>query len=621
MARAVGVACKEKEMSKWPEILWDGWIDDVAFIAKLFLSGIWYDAEEEEDQEGDDSRSSADGEDVDESEESDDVSEYGEEVDYGDEEDEGIEDESEEDEDDEGTEERSYRESDLEGQVATRKRLKLAKKVALRTSLDSGCYPEYKGFEGPYDKTDPASNSSLDFLTLLWPDSLYELLVVETNRYAHSKARQKWVDVNKDDILTFLAIIVLMGVNRPSSMSDFWSSDDFLGVAGVQRHMSVKRFWAIWANLHVVDSKPGDSFADKIKPVLDVLSCTFFSSYSAAQELSVDEAMCKYKGRARGKVRMPKKPIKCGYKIWCCCCACCGYLCTFQVYQGCPRHPLTGEKVPEKGMVMRVVKQLLAPFPDLNHVVYADNYFTSGPLVEALAKESIYLAGTIKQTAAGYPVELRNVKLDDPGDYAVLEVGKILYTAYKDGGLVSFVTNAFPSVMPKVPKRQTKSSVIKHVFVPPVSPAYNKFMGGVDRLSQSIKCHGFDRKSKRSWIRLFFKFFDYAIHNAYLLYKHNCRNFGVKRRSMKKFRMELVHLLAKDTRRRVRKRPFSSVSDDHEGPCSLERVAKIGLVRGRCKYCTLIKRDPIRSTSFGCDSCLVRLCTVDCFRDYHLYFT
>ena len=85
MARAVGVACKEKEMSKWPEILWDGWIGDVAFIAKLFLSGIWYDAEEEEeDQEGDDSRSSADGEDVDDSE--DDYSECGEEVDYGNEE-------------------------------------------------------------------------------------------------------------------------------------------------------------------------------------------------------------------------------------------------------------------------------------------------------------------------------------------------------------------------------------------------------------------------------------------------------------------------------------------------------------------------------------------------------
>ena len=54
-----------------------------------------------------------------------------------------------------------------------------------------------------------------------------------------------------------------------------------------------------------------------------------------------------------------KKPIKCGYKIWCCCCACCGYLCTLQVYQGCPRHPLTGAKVPEKGIVMRVVKEIV----------------------------------------------------------------------------------------------------------------------------------------------------------------------------------------------------------------------------------------------------------------------
>ena len=72
-----------------------------------------------------------------------------------------------------------------------------------------------------------------------------------------------------------------------------------------------------------------------------------------------------------------------------------------------------------------------------------------------------------------------------------------------------------------------------------------------------------------------FKFFDYAIHNAYLLYKHNCRNFGVKRpMSMKKFRLGVVHVLAKDTRLRVRKLPFSSVSNN-EGPCCLERVAKI----------------------------------------------
>ena len=53
-----------------------------------------------------------------------------------------------------------------------------------------------------------------------------------------------------------------------------------------------------------------------------------------SQELSVDEAMIKYKGHIRGKVIMPNKPIKAGFKVWCCCCCCCGYLCTFQVKLG-----------------------------------------------------------------------------------------------------------------------------------------------------------------------------------------------------------------------------------------------------------------------------------------------
>ena len=61
----------------------------MAIIAKLFLSGIWYDAEEEEeeeDQKGDDSRSSADRDDT----EGDvlENADYG--VDYGNEEDEGM---------------------------------------------------------------------------------------------------------------------------------------------------------------------------------------------------------------------------------------------------------------------------------------------------------------------------------------------------------------------------------------------------------------------------------------------------------------------------------------------------------------------------------------------------
>ena len=48
-------------------------------------------------------------------------------------------------------------------------------------------------------------------------------------------------------------------------------------------------------------------------------------------------------------------------------------------------------------MVTQVVKDLVGPFSRFNHVVYMENYLTSGPLVEELAQDKIYVAGTIKQ--------------------------------------------------------------------------------------------------------------------------------------------------------------------------------------------------------------------------------
>ena len=46
---------------------------------------------------------------------------------------------------------------------------------------------------------------------------------------------------------------------------------------------------------------------------------------------------------------------------------------------------------------MRVVKDLVHPFVGLNHVIYCDNFYSSGPLVDLLAKDSIFLTGTIKK--------------------------------------------------------------------------------------------------------------------------------------------------------------------------------------------------------------------------------
>ena len=86
---------------------------------------------------------------------------------------------------------------------------------------------------------------------------------------------------------------------------------------------------------------------------------------------------------------------------------------------------------------------------------------------------------------------------------------------------VCFLTNVFLQRMNTPVARFQSEGVLTHQSVPPLIPAYNKFMGGINRTDQLKKTYGFDRKSKGYWLRLFFQFFDYVV-NAYLLYKHGC---------------------------------------------------------------------------------------------------
>ena len=70
---------------------------------------------------------------------------------------------------------------------------------------------------------------------------------------------------------------------------------------------------------------------------------------------------------------------------------------------------IPGKKTPEKGLVMRVVSELVAPFAGLNHVVYCANIYSSAPLVDKLAEDKVFFAGTIKKSAKGFPDILKKV--------------------------------------------------------------------------------------------------------------------------------------------------------------------------------------------------------------------
>lgn len=377
-------------------------------------------------------------------------------------------------------------------------RRRIAREDGLRKALATGEYPEFGGLSGVVDLYDPREVTSLDFVKELWPDSLCEHIAQETNIYARQRAPRNWVDTCSEEIWVFLGIVTSMGLHRLPCIRDYWSRSPLLGVRAVQQAMSLNRFCALWRHLHCEDNSSIVDTSDvtcKIKTVLRTLSSTFFAKYNPAQEISVDEMMVKYKGRKGGKIHMPKKPVKLGFKVWSCSCSCCGYLCTFQVYNGrCINS--SGEKVSEKGLVQRVVKDLVEPYQNENRVVYMDNFYTSGPLIQSLAEKKTYVVGTIKQSASGFPSELKGVK-PPKGEYVSKTVGGVRYFVFHDRKVVSFATNVFPEFMPHSVFRLQSNGTLCSQRVPPLLPAYNLYMGGVDNTGHMRKTYGYDRKSVR----------------------------------------------------------------------------------------------------------------------------
>ena len=104
-----------------------------------------------------------------------------------------------------------------------------------------------------------------------------------------------------------------------------------------------------------------------------------------------------------------------------------------------------------------------------------------------------------------------------------------------------------------------------------------------------------------------------------------CNTHNVCAKDSLGFRLELVHVLLKV----VGSKPGTGVQKDtkrnaqSEQLWELERLAKIGLKRGRCRHCQLTKKAPVHSTSFGCTVCRVRLCKTPspCFGEFHRHST
>lgn len=127
--------------------------------------------------------------------------------------------------------------------------------------------------------------------------------------------------MTKDELKTFLALNLAMGlVNRPTLVS-YWSTDQIFLTPFFQKTFPSIRFTQILRYLHFVDNKTlaarGEEGYDKlgkIRPFLERVIGRFQHVYSPSRNLSVEETLIKFKGHLSWRQFMKDKPARFGLK-------------------------------------------------------------------------------------------------------------------------------------------------------------------------------------------------------------------------------------------------------------------------------------------------------------------
>ena len=149
--------------------------------------------------------------------------------------------------------------------------------------------------------------------------------------------------------------------------------------------------------------------------------------------------------------------------------------------------------------------------------------------------------------------------------------------------------------------RIEKSGAMSLAPMPPLVPAYNKWMGGVDWTNQRSRYYSLNHRCRRPWTRIFLHLFDVTISNAYILYKHNCRSSSTSKVKIAlEFHEELV-VENFNSRKRKRGSFIPSTGRIHE----MVKVEQVGLKRGRCLQCKE------KFTLYACAACQACVCVLD----------
>jgi hypothetical protein len=365
----------------------------------------------------------------------------------------------------------------------------------------------------------------------------------------HRSLNGAWNELSLVELKAFVGITIILGVKRVTSLQDFWrrgyklklrsqlaprhdESGPPLGSTGrrlaqywcrreraslnehttdiqtlccsaIGRH----RFVQIQRYLHLCgpDRPPlsDEDWFKKIEPLSSRIRQRCVELVIPATECAVDEMMIRFHGRSKHTVRMPKKPIKEGFKVFAICQG--GY--TYNLRFTSPKTGIAElQHYPGLATTQSVVLDLAksVPYDLYDFTIYMDNLFTTVPLLEMLRENNIGGAGTT--WVHHFPKQLqvldeKTTRWNDLAGGAVPGIDFVAGLEWHDQRIVKMLTTVHDigkrvAGTRKQPKRTSTNGRRMHeaftapvinALIPDVISAYNHNKGGVDNADHV--CH------------------------------------------------------------------------------------------------------------------------------------
>ena len=242
-----------------------------------------------------------------------------------------------------------------------------------------------------------SSRSSYDVWKYFISEPILRLMCKYTNEEAQRRGDKEFF-LTLADLEKFIALQYARGIyGKGHPVAFLWSKK--YGIPIFFETMSRRHFLNILKYLRF-DDKPNrvrsGPAADKFAPIRHVFqefSTSCQKNYTCDFSLTVDEQLMPLKSRCSFITFMPNKPDKYGVKFWVLADVKTKYVSCIDVYLG------AQEKEARRGVPLAesVVVKLTNHIKNKGYNITCNNFFTSLPLAEKLAKDKVSIVGTMRK--------------------------------------------------------------------------------------------------------------------------------------------------------------------------------------------------------------------------------